>query len=64
MTPAEAEQAVLDFYGREARGIPEPTTLAGLRLSAFRAARSRLVAKGSLVRDTGGRYLPVEAVTG
>jgi hypothetical protein len=64
MTATEAERAVLDFYAREARGIPEPTTLAGLRLSAFKSARSRLVAKGSLVRDVAGRYLPVEAVTG
>jgi hypothetical protein len=54
----EQDQRVLSYYGREALGVIESEPLAGLRLSAFRAARERLLRAGLLVRDDRGRYVP------
>lgn len=56
--PSEADALVLAYYHRESKGHPETTALAGLTLAGFRAARQRLVASGSLIRDTSGRYVP------
>lgn len=59
MTPFQQEAAVLAYYEREVKGEIEKDALAGLRLGVFRAARSRLVAKGLLAVTRGGRYVPV-----
>lgn len=62
MTAGEQEAKVFAYYVREAAGEIELEALAGLGLDAFRAARSRLVAKGVLVVSRRGRYVPVAAL--
>jgi hypothetical protein len=56
------QQAVLAYYEREATGVIETQALAGLGLSAFRAARSQLLEMGLLAMSLRGRYVPVVTV--
>jgi hypothetical protein len=60
MNAAEYQEGeVLGYYDRECRGVPDSEPLAGLSLNIFRAARSRLLAKGQLACTSAGRYEPV-----
>lgn len=63
MTPSEQDTAVLEYLRRESIGVTETVALAGLKLSAYRMVRARLVDRGLLVKTTSGRYVPVGEVT-